>query len=242
MQNPDDSSTAAANTRAGRQVRDRQVPDTAGPRCLCYAACSELVASPHEVDPRPALAERFAVADGVPHADGLGPVLRELSAAELEQLRAQYSGLFEVGSQGPPVPIREDLQTGQHGGTREEIVRFYDYFGYVLDGKFAWQPDHLSVELEFMHFLCYREAQAATADDALSFQLAQADFARRHLVNWLPPFAANVEKVAGGTLYARVVAAIRDFVVADLDWQRGTIVETADDRPADGRGAAAAAP
>lgn len=210
-----------------RRVIDRQAAETAALRCLCYAACSELVASPHEVDPRPALRGRSGLGEAVPHARALDPLLTEVAAAELARLRSEYSGLFEVGSQGPPAPIREDLQTGQRAGTREEVVRFYDYFGYVLDGKFSWQPDHLSVQLEFMHYLCFREAEAASESDALSFQLAQADFSARHLVGWVPQLAANVDSIAAGSLYARVVAAVRDFIAADHEWQMATIVESA---------------
>jgi len=209
---------------AGRAVTGRQVAETAALRCLCYAACSELTASPHEVDPRPALKDRIGLGEAVPYAGVLDPLLAEVCGAELARLRAEYSGLFEVGSQGPPAPIREDLQAGQRAGIREEVVRFYDYFGYVLDGKFAWQPDHLSVQLEFMHYLCYREAQAAGDAEALSFQLAQADFSARHLVSWLPGLAVNVDRIAAGSVYARVVAAVRDFVAADRDWQLSTIV------------------
>jgi DMSO reductase family type II enzyme chaperone len=220
------STSTSTNTGPMRRVANRQAEETAGLRCLCYAACSELLASPHEVDPRPALRERAGLGEAVPHARALDPLLGEVAGAELARLRAEYSGLFEVGSQGPPAPIREDLQTGQRAGTREEVVRFYDYFGYVLDGKFAWQPDHLSVQLEFMHYLCFREAEAATEADALSFQLAQADFAGRHLVGWVPQLAANVDSLAAGTLYARVVAAVRDFVVADHHWQMATIMDS----------------
>ena len=205
-----------------RSVVNRHAAETAALRCLCYAACSELVASPHEMDPRPALRDRVGVCAAVPYASRLDPLLAEVSAAELARLRSEYSGLFEVGSQGPPVPIREDLQTGQRAGTREEVVRFYDYFGYVLDEKFAWQPDHLSVELEFMHYLCFREAGAEREADALSFQLAQVDFTARHL-RWLPQLAANLDQLAPGSLYARVVGALRDFVLADHEWQLGTI-------------------
>jgi DMSO reductase family type II enzyme chaperone len=211
----------------GRIVGGRQAAETAGRRCLCYAACSEFVASPHDMDPRAALRARIGLGESVPHASHLDPLLAEVSSADLDRLRSEYSGMFEVGSQGPPVPIREDLQTGQRAGTREEVVRFYEYFGYVLDEKFAWQPDHLSVELEFMHYLCFREAEAASEADALSFQLAQADFSERHLAAWVPLLAGNVDKLATGSLYSRVVAAVRDFVMADYEWQMATITNDA---------------
>jgi DMSO reductase family type II enzyme chaperone len=137
-------------------------------------------------------------------------------------LKSEYSGLFEVGSQGPPVPIREDLQTGQRAGTREDIIRFYDYFGYRLDEHFAWAPDHLSVELEFMHFLCFHEA--SDSDDPVSWQLAQAEFSERHLHNWVSQLAGAVARLAPESFYCRVLLALQDFIARDLDWQRSTIV------------------
>lgn len=204
-----------------RQVVGREDGEAIA-RCLCYAAFSELTASPHEIDPRPALQGRIGAGAGLAHAAGLDSLLIEVSAADIGTLRSEYSGLFEVGSQGPPVPIREDLQTGQRAGTREDIVRFYEYFGYTLDEKHAWQPDHLSVELEFMHFLCYRETQGS--EQVLSFQLAQADFSERHILRWVPGLRAGVERVAPGSLYARVIVCLDDFVTGDFAWQSGTII------------------
>jgi len=210
-------SSVAAGKAPGalRHVTNRNTTESAASRCLCYAAFSELLASPHEVDLRAGLRER------VGFGEALDALLVEVGSADLKQLQAEYSGLFEVGSEGPPVPIREDLQTGQRAGTREDVVRFYDYFGYVLDEKFAWQPDHLSLQLEFMHYLCFRESEQA--EDALSYQLAQLDFAERHLLSWVPGLAGQVERHAPGSLYARVVAALRDFIEEDLAWQRATV-------------------
>lgn len=208
------SHTASAST-VPRSVVNRDTAATAALRCLCYAAFSELMASPHEVDARAGLLARVGL------GETLDALLTEVGSADLQRLQAEYSGLFEVGSEGPPVPIREDLQTGQRAGTREDVVRFYDYFGYVLDEKFSWQPDHLSLELEFMHYLCFRESEQGP--DALSYQLAQVDFVERHLVRWVPRFSAEVEKHASGSLYARVVAALRDFIEEDFAWQSATI-------------------
>lgn len=217
------SAAAGTPTAALRTVLPERGPEaTAAARCLCYAALSELASSPHDVDARETAGSRIGAAGALPFDAGpLDTLLGEFVAADPDVLRAQYSGLFEVGSQGPPVPIREDLQTGQRGGTREDIVRFYDYFGYRLGDRFAWAPDHLSVELEFMHFLCFHEAQGG--DDRLSWQLGQADFAARHLANWLPPLAAATARAAPGSFYARVMEAVRDFVLADLAWQESTI-------------------
>ena len=200
----------------------RAADRTAPARCACYAAFSELTASPHDIDALAAILGRRGAAARLPRPlDGFDELLERFAAADAGALKAEYSGLFEVGSRGPPVPIREDLQTGQRAGTREDIVRFYDYFGYRLDERFAWAPDHLSVELEFMHFLCFHEASAA--GERLSWQLAQADFSERHLANWVPQLAAAAAQLAPGCLYSRLLAALRDFVASDLEWQAATI-------------------
>lgn len=217
------SEAPQATTAPGtRSVVDRETAASAPARCACYAAWSELVASPHDLDPRASLRQKIGAGAGVEYGTALDALLSEFADADLDTLKREYSGLFEVGSDGPPVPIREDLQTGQRGGTREDLVRFYNYFNYKLGEKFAWAPDHLSVELEFMHYLCYREA--TTESDVLSYQLAQVDFTERHLVGWIPRLATSVDANSPESQYSRIVSALHAFVIADYDWQRGTIV------------------
>ena len=210
----------ARSVTASRRGAER----SAAARSQCYAAFSELTASPHEVDAPPGIGDRIGVAAGLPFPiAGIDELLREFAAADAARLKSEYSELFEVGSQGPPAPIREDLHTGQKAGTREDIVRFYDYFGYRLDDRFAWAPDHLSVELEFMHFLCFHEAEQS--GDRLSWQRAQADFAHRHLASWVPQLARAVSELTADSFYCRVLFALSDFIARDLEWQASTIVE-----------------
>jgi len=215
--------------RLGRVVRNRDTAQTAPPRCAAYAAWSELTASPHDLDARDALRARIGGFGGLPHAAGLDELLEDYLGFDTGGLKGQYSGLFEIGDDGPPVPIREDLHRGQRAGVREGLVRFYDYFGYGLDERFAWAPDHVSVELEFMHFLCFREASAV--GDAMPFQLAQRDFSERHLNKWVPALAARVQDYAGDGIYVRVLAGLGDFIERDFIWQERTIVTTGTDRP-----------
>jgi len=197
----------------------RAVEQTAAPRCAGYAILSELACSPHDIDPRPGMHNRIGTVREA--ATDLDELLHEFVELDLAALKSEYSALFEVGSEGPPCPIREDLQTGQRAGTREDLVRFYNYFNYTLEEKFAWAPDHLSVELEFMHFLCYREASAQTG--VVSFQLAQIDFSERHLVNWVPELANSVARIAPGSIYCRTIATIAKFLTTDHAWQSSTV-------------------
>lgn len=203
----------------------RDAAETALQRCLGYGLCSTLVASPHEVDLHRLLQESGFGALRLPHGDGLKESCLRVAESGLDQLRAEYSGLFEVGDEGPPVPIQEALQARRPAGTREEVVRFYDHFGYALGENFAWQPDHLSVELEFMHFLCFHEAQVLSDEEALPFQLAQLDFTQRHLAAWLPRLTDNLCGKAPDALYRGILESVQRFVDGDVRWQAATILE-----------------
>lgn len=208
-----------------RRVSAERAPQqTAAGRCLLYALCSDLTASPFDAE--------SAVADGDIDFSGLElpyrvaaleACWRQWREADREYLKREYSGLFEVGSDGPPVPIREDLHRDQPAGVREGIVRFYDFFGYGLAENFAWAPDHLSVELEFMQFLTYSET-APEQGEPLSFQLAQLDFSERHLVGWVPELAARARAVQPDGLYPRLLSAVSEFLQNDFAWQQATVL------------------
>ena len=147
--------------------------------------------------------------------------MNEFTARDLLELKKEYSGLFEVGNDGPPAPIREDLFLLQPAGLREDLIRFYDYFGYTLGEKYQWQMDHLSIELEFMYFLCFQEHNLT--EDRLSYQLAQLDFSTRHLSNWIPNFQSTLKRISSDDLYTKIVVELNKFIENDIEWQLGTI-------------------
>jgi DMSO reductase family type II enzyme chaperone len=189
-----------------------------------YALCSDLAASPFDAEPAVAGKEVDIAGLGLPYKlDGFQEVLDEWRHADREELKREYSGLFEVGSDGPPVPIREDLHRNQPAGVREDIVRFFEFFGYGLEESFAWAPDHLSVELEFMHFLIYQEAENTDLENAQSFQFAQHDFSQRHLYDWVPEMAERIRSQRPDSMYTRVIAVLSEFLQQDFNWQQSTI-------------------
>jgi DMSO reductase family type II enzyme chaperone len=226
MSNQTIQSSSSGDSDERSISKARNVGSSAPGRCLMYALFSDIVASPFDAEPAVA-GESFELAElGLPYElPNLEVLLKEWRDTDREVLKREYSGLFEVGSNGPPVPIREDLHRNQPAGVREDIVRFYEFFGYGLEEKFAWAPDHLSVELEFMYFLCFQEADALAKDgDALSAQLAQSDFSERHLVNWVSELAAKIIEQQPDALYGNLVAMLSEFLVKDFEWQQGTIV------------------
>jgi TorA maturation chaperone TorD len=77
-----------------------------------------------------------------------------------------------------------------------------------------------------MHFLCFKETQtldAVETEDASSYQLAQSDFAERHLCNWVSELAEKAIQQQPAGIYPRLLVALSEFVVKDYEWQAGTI-------------------
>ena len=60
-------------------------------------------------------------------------------------------------------------------------------------------------------------------NNALSAQLAQHDFAERHLLNWAPELVAKVAVQNGDSVYARLLNALNEFLNKDFAWQQSTI-------------------
>ena len=216
----------------------------AGARSQIYACLAWLTASPatRTVDQQLTTAvlqnsiDRIGIAaDALPFtldSDSLiGLADAHINAGGGEALCADFSraygAAFEVGDRGPPLAIREELVPGISAGNKEEVARFYEHFGYELGDGYAWQPDHLTVLFEFMHFLSYSECAAATADAQRDLRAAQRDFLGRHILNWLPATAAalaekNASAATGsqlaGDFLPMVFAVATSFAHRDHDY------------------------
>lgn len=192
----------------------------AGEAALAYALFSRLTASPHDWDDRSVGECRELIATilrCVPAPDGIGALGGALDAAVgvgSGSLADRYASLFEVGTPEPPLPIREELTATAAPGSKEEVVRFYDLFGYEVRPRYAWAPDHLALLLEFLAWLAGGES-AAAPDDAVSYALAQRDFLERHVGHWLPALAAELRRRDATGFHARVFDALEQFVGAE---------------------------
>ena len=85
---------------------------------------------------------------------------------------------------------------------------------------FNGTPDHIAVELEFMHFLVVKELDALSAgqlDRAQNFRQKQRAFLERHLAAWVPDFARSVEEQAQTRFYQSLAATTRMFIESDFD-------------------------
>ena len=201
-------------------------------RAEMYSGLSRLLASPEQAIAKAwldhvAIVERLLIADeALSTEDSRIAELFALSqAADLEHgaedvaalVGASYGALFEVGDRGPPLAIREELAPGANAAAKEEVARFYEHFGYRLGDDYAWRPDHLSVLLEFMHFLSWHESQSGDAALIAGLRYAQRDFCQRHLAWWVGDLANSVAARSDAhPLLQASLRATKDFIAVEL--------------------------
>lgn len=95
-----------------------------------------------------------------------------------------------------------------------DIAGFYRAFGMNPTG--LERPDHLAVEMEFMHWLLIKEEHARGRPDAAEVcREARRAFLRDHLGRWVGAFAARVRGLGISKFYASLADLVASFVRED---------------------------
>lgn len=146
-------------------------------------------------------------------------------------LKEEYTRLF-IGPGHVSVPPYEsvhrqdvsELERGLvMGRSTVDARRQYAEAGLQLSTDFTDLPDHIAVEMEFMCFLCAKEAEAWQAGDgeaAVRYQTTQRTFLGEHLAKWVPAFCQAVIQAAQAEFYrglARLTQAHIDGECARMD-------------------------
>lgn len=143
---------------------------------------------------------------------GVRGALSELAAAvegaDLESLKEQYVETFGHVTV-PDCPLYETAcgmgDPFLQPQTLADLAGFYRAFGLEMAGDARERADHLTVELEFMHYLAYREAYALEhhgEERTAVIRDAERRFLEAHLGRWAPVLARAVSARAGGALGA----------------------------------------
>ena len=111
---------------------------------------------------------------------------------------------------------------------RDEVLAAYRAAKVVLVDEACEPEDHLAFELEFMQLLGERAAEALEAgDDGSCANLLEARraFLEEHLLNWVPDFADDVQRVARTGFYR----ALADIVLGVLETDQAFLEDVLDD-------------
>lgn len=205
-------------TRADRIRRDRRRSD-------CYRLLSASFYPPDRdqwlrertcLDLADALDELYPDTAAAAHAAALAEALGETDALEL---RIDHAALF-VGPfalLAPPYgSVYLDRDHALMGDTTLAAAARYAAAGLTV--TLHEPPDHIAVELEFMHYLAAQAAQAAARGDATEaarLSREQHDFLSQHLGAWAPAFCAAISRGAATRFYRNVAQCLRAFLEAE---------------------------
>jgi DMSO reductase family type II enzyme chaperone len=171
-----------------------------------------------------ALMEINAALDRLP-GDSWQPLRRSLDDLRaaiadmtLSQIQAEHRCVFGhiESSSCPPYETRYGARhLFQQTQQLADIAGFYRAFGLDLSDQAHERPDHLAIELEFLHFLCFKEAYALQHHGPEQADLcrdAQRAFLTDHLLQWAPSFAKRLQETAGSGWYATCGAMLATFL------------------------------
>lgn len=169
---------------------------------------------------------------GLPHLSGhareslalLAQVPAELDGMAYREFEAHFVRTFDAAVPAPPCPpyerfYRADTQVN----VLLQVSELYRHFGLQMGREEGRRdlPDHLCAELEMMHFLAFKEAQAeteGTADLLHGYRLAQRDFLARHLTQWVPRFAEKLRERSALPCYGYLASLTAELLAEDLRW------------------------
>ncbi len=139
----------------------------------------------------------------------------------LNEFGTKYTGIFDICLPAPPcLPYEGIYHEKQRSEVMLEVSEFYNNFGLRMsqeEGKREF-PDHISAELEFLHFLTYKEAMGTDDEEILKgYLLAQKDFLERHLIQWVPKFCLKLYNSAGVPFYARLARIMSGFITCEFE-------------------------
>lgn len=186
-------------------------------QCFAYPT-EEAVAELRNVD-LPQVLEEAAYLPGqlLPLLGTLEDQLRANDAVSLQtEHRRVFSHIMSVDC--PPCEtVYTTSQIVQEVQELADIRGFFSAFGVELEEK--ERPDHISVELEFMHLLTYKEAHAwihHVPSNARLCRGAQRKFMHDHLGRWAGVFAERLRAKANGGFFGAVASLTESFIAADI--------------------------
>jgi DMSO reductase family type II enzyme chaperone len=145
---------------------------------------------------------------------------RRASSRQLPDLQAEHRRAFGLTGSlcyetefGLPHEFRQSQELA-------DLAGFYRAFGFNVGGRVRERPDHLAVELEFMHVLALKEAFAhdkGIAEQAEVCAEAQRRYLQDHLGRWIAPFAESLARSAKNGLYVALARFAAAFVLADAE-------------------------
>jgi len=166
-------------------------------------------------------AMEFLPADIGPELAAFGDQLTNISKPELKSLHGHVFSHVVSADCPPCEAFYTAKEIFQETTELADIAGFFKAFGLTLAEN--ERVDHISVELEFMHFLTYKEAYAQTHHDPAKARFCrdtQRKFIRDHLGRWATHFARLLDQMADGGYYSSLASLLEKFISSEVAFLR----------------------
>jgi TorA maturation chaperone TorD len=180
---------------------------------------------------RAALYNFFARVFGEPPTPDLLTALQEmfpnLTPVGLETLQQEYTSLLVGPSDhyAPPYasiylhPSQND-KAYLWGPEASAVEDLYRAAGLEITPGQSRVPDHLALELQFLHHLCACEANSdihGQPEETIQWRRQQQTFLQERLLPWLPRFVEKLKQAQPHPFYGAVGEIVLGFLQTELD-------------------------
>ncbi len=147
-----------------------------------------------------------------------------VESIDRERAENEYVDVFghTISADCPPYEAEYgQAHVFQKSQTLAELNAFYDAFGVAPNPALKERADHISVEMEFMHFLTLKEGYARAnghgADKVDLCRRAQESFLANHLANWIGAFTNGLAARSNGSgLYSELARLLEEFMGSEF--------------------------
>ena len=146
-----------------------------------------------------------------------------VAKSDLQELLVEHTRLFVGPFQLPAPPygsVWMEQEKSLMGATTVKAANFYAACGLQLAEEIYQVPDQITVELEFISYLVFKQREAALAgnqDEADRQVSLQKEFLETFLLPWLGPFTDAVITDNEAPAYMALARATKAFVFADYE-------------------------
>lgn len=127
---------------------------------------------------------------------------------------------YEKILQGAGFALQRNYETTEKKDILESLTGFYERENWAPPEGHPREPDHISVQCEFMFYLCARNRKAIInrrANTVHKNLRLQRDFLYKHVYNWFPKFGEELYKKAESKFYRGVAELTKGFIVVDKE-------------------------
>lgn len=162
------------------------------------------------------------VSQGASGVKRLERFLKKFDEENYNELKQEYMNLFTIPANQYVKPYESVYRDRGlvMGESTIAVKKMYKRAGAEISHEYKGLPDHFGLELEFMHFLCQREADAWKLKDkdlVLKYLRVQRAFLEDHLTRWTDDFCSEVAALAKLDFYKGVAEITKGYVTQDLE-------------------------